>query len=549
MYDLSEVNAAIVINEDPTNYGSKGQTWADEFVKYMKAIVTHPVYKGMPDSIKEDGRIQWETPSNRSGGKYQDSHQKRRHWWQLKAKQIGIDRESDQWISRTAKTIHPTGEKPCKRCGTILQIAYVYPNAILIKKIKKAFGLDFDVSPLEPISEIIQKAVDTHGLDALTHFKKMLSITSTKVPDFDTDMDAFLLWIDQVYVPSEPSLLSPGVMSNAPDRFDGFHSFNKCCRGIADSGRSESNLKSYTTDRRVFEYWSEGDWVSADRLMGLVRAQFRNEPCADGGDIPPSADHIGPLSLGFCHRPEFRLLSKSANSAKNNRMTLRDIKDLIAAEEQGIQVVSWYAKYLWDDRKNHIDTEGKALRLSKLLRDNQRNTMMLLSSLFENKAYFFLIYLMELHHADKKIAFENLRIEHFITRFDKLLISTKTTAYALEQKSRRLRIGFESLRSYKESENRHLLLVDEDFINEQARKITTYLNSSIKDFTAFNEEIEAVLLPTNGVITEINIQNLITKLPNEDLEAFKIAKQILIQTMTVIGAKLLSLWETDRYMR
>ncbi|WP_250551869.1 hypothetical protein, partial [Escherichia coli] len=28
---------------------------------------------------------------------------------------------------------------------------------------------------------------------------------------------------------------------------------------------------SYVTDRRVFEYWVDGDWVAADRLMGQVR--------------------------------------------------------------------------------------------------------------------------------------------------------------------------------------------------------------------------------------------------------------------------------------
>ncbi|HFL9475791.1 TPA: Alw26I/Eco31I/Esp3I family type II restriction endonuclease, partial [Escherichia coli] len=68
-------------------------------------------------------------------------------------------------------------------------------------------------------------------------------------------------------------------MANPPDRFDGFHSFNRCCRSIADKGRTKENLKSYVTDRRVFEYWVDGDWVAADRLMGQVRTNniFINE--------------------------------------------------------------------------------------------------------------------------------------------------------------------------------------------------------------------------------------------------------------------------------
>ena len=43
-------------------------------------------------------------------------------------------------------------------------------------------------------------------------------------------------------------VLGPGAMSNFPDRFDGFHSYNRCCRSTEDTGRSVENLKSYTKD-------------------------------------------------------------------------------------------------------------------------------------------------------------------------------------------------------------------------------------------------------------------------------------------------------------
>ncbi len=113
---------------DPNQYGSKGQTWHPEFVAYMMEIVTHPAYANMPDAIKNDGKIQWEAPSNRSGGLYQFTHNKRREWWREKATQIGIDSSMDQWISRTAKEIHPTGENPWKRCGNVMKIQNVYPK-------------------------------------------------------------------------------------------------------------------------------------------------------------------------------------------------------------------------------------------------------------------------------------------------------------------------------------------------------------------------------------------------------------------------------------
>ena len=98
------------VSEAQADYGSKGEHWAKPFVKYMKSIVTHPIYEGMPDAVKDDGKIQWEAPSNRSGGKYQFTHQKRRDWWTNKAISIGVDPNSDKWISKTAKSIHPTGK-------------------------------------------------------------------------------------------------------------------------------------------------------------------------------------------------------------------------------------------------------------------------------------------------------------------------------------------------------------------------------------------------------------------------------------------------------
>ena len=183
------------IIDDHTLYGSKGQTWNEEFVSYMKAMVTHPVYGGMPDAVKEDGKIQWEAPSNRSAGQYQFTHIKRREWWNAKARSLGIDTSKDQWISRTAKLIHPTGEKPCKRCGTIMKIAYVYPQANLIKRFKKKFGNDFEVSILEPISNIIQRAYNIYPDRLIASLKELLKSSSLEVPEYN-DIDEIIYWIE-----------------------------------------------------------------------------------------------------------------------------------------------------------------------------------------------------------------------------------------------------------------------------------------------------------------------------------------------------------------
>ena len=292
------------ISDDPKIYGSKGHSWSAEFVTYMKEIVTHPNYAGMPDAVGEDGKIQWEAPSNRSAGKYQYTHQKRLDWWRSKARSIGVDVSAGRWISRTAKLIHPTGTKPCKRCGSTLRIGYAYPGKILLNRFLEVFGEPLEIIEHEEIENLIERASAVDNEVLFSSLGYLLKAKNHLIPEFG-DMDEIKDWLLATYIPSEPSTLSPGAMSNAPDRLDGFHSFNRCCRGSADPGRLAKNLKTYVTDRRVFEFWSEGDWIAADRLMGLVRTELSTEECADGGDGPPTADHIGPLSLGFCHRPEF----------------------------------------------------------------------------------------------------------------------------------------------------------------------------------------------------------------------------------------------------
>lgn len=537
------------VSKDPADYGSKGENWADTFVNYMKFIVSHPVYKGMPDAVKQDGKVQWEAPSNRSGGLYQYTHQKRRNWWQAKAKSIGIDINSDKWISRTAKSIHPTGKKPCKRCGTMLEIAYVYPQKNLIKRIQKVYGQEVEISPIEHIVDIILHIIDVYGEEATIDIEKILTTKDIATPSFEGNSENLIEWVKNVYIPSEPSLLSPGAMSNAPDRFDGFHSFNRCCRGTADKGRSKENLSSYVTDRRVFEYWSEGDWIAADRLMGLVRTKLSNEKNADGGDGPPSADHIGPLSLGFCHRPRFRLLSKSANSAKNNRMSLTDINDLINDEKKGANVISWYGKSLWDSLKMNIQTEENALRLSKMLRDNQRNAMVLLSKLFESGIYSLLIHLLELNYANSDCEFKNLRAENFLTEYDSIEKTSRDNKYTLEQKSRRLRIGFESLLSFIKKENRHLYIIDEAKMDSSIQKIIQLFNYKNSDIKKLNIMIGEKLQASSGKLDQSASKIIVDNYNKIDKNLLKDAKAILTKNMSEISSVIANQWEDDRYIR
>lgn len=79
------------------------------FLQYEEEIVNHPSYAGMPDLYKDDGTIQWETPSNRSSGKFQFSHDKRYDWWVSKAAEVGISTDEDKWISGISFQLPPGG--------------------------------------------------------------------------------------------------------------------------------------------------------------------------------------------------------------------------------------------------------------------------------------------------------------------------------------------------------------------------------------------------------------------------------------------------------
>lgn len=515
----------------------------------MEQIISSPEFEDMPDARYEDGRIQWEAPSNRRGGQFKDSHHRRREWWARKAQALGINTQQDKWISRVAKTIHPTKSKPCKKCGEYMDIRYVYPNSNTLKALLKLSFIDsdFQTSPTESIYSLITRMHALYGQQALEALPKLLRLNARE-PFPMGDLSEWLNWIESVYVPSEPKTLSPGAMSNAPDRFDGFHSFNRCCRSTADTGRSTENLRSYSTDRRVFEYWAAGDWIAADRLMGIIRTSFANEPCLNDHPGPCQADHIGPISLGFNHRPYFQLLCGACNSAKNNRMYLSDVAWLIDREKRGENVISWHSKRLWDLCKGKIQNQEHSLRISKLLRDNRHSFMNAISLIAEAGNFAFLASLLELDHADWNVEFIDLRIVNHITTWSDIKRTPRATKYAAEQKSRRSRIAFSHLHTYFSRQNRNAFVVE----NAESRRQIEATISILSDLKNKTEEFDLALqqaIMSKQSEADEKFRSSYVQHQNFDFTIFKHALSHLTEHMNAIGDELGSMWDHERFIR
>ena len=357
-------------------HGGERRAWSKAFLEYAYALVDDPAYAGMPSTRDDDGKLDWTIPSNRTpGSKNWDGNARRKEWWEAKARAIGVPIEG-KWISRAARRIHPWGWKPCQTCGRWMRLSYAYPSARTVAALSRWLPADeeLDVADYLDIYEVAEHLVDVLGLaDACRALSAALPPLGGGVP---VDLAQLQRELEERVVIAElRGRLSPGAMSNAPDRLDGFHTYNLCCRAKQDTGRSLDNFKTYGVDRRAFEHWSEGDWEAANLLMSRT-TQGACPRCGAYGQL--SADHVGPISLGFRHTPFFEAVCTSCNSAKNNRMSLRDVEQLLSLEQAGNAVISWHAAALWDAAKERVRDNAGALRLSKLLNVNQHEFLRLL---------------------------------------------------------------------------------------------------------------------------------------------------------------------------
>ncbi len=340
--------------------------WDARFLKYMEMIANNPNYKGLPIERKKDGSLKWITTAKSKTG------QGRLKWADKKAAKLGMKKRAGVYADLML-AIHPTKPKVCQTCGSLMSLYYHYPNANFLKSLNKQFNCEFtDCDHISKIwDELINRGVKKVDLAAFLVNKGDLGLNPTTATK-----DEIINALEYACRKGNKKCLGPGAMSNFPDRFDGFHTYNRCCRSSQDKGRSRENLKSYTKDRRAYEYWSDGNIHAANQFMG---SNF-----FDG----TSADHIGPISLGFVHDPGYlQPMPGGNNSTKRDRLQIIDIKHIIEIEARtNVYPMSWQSKLIWEYiKKNYASNPDKVPTTYRdALKQNMVNYMHILHTILEN---------------------------------------------------------------------------------------------------------------------------------------------------------------------
>lgn len=343
--------------------------WHKRFLRYMDNIVNHPNYKGLAIKKKPDGSYAWIATAKSDVG------QQRIDWCINKGQELGLVIEHEAYPGLYADVmleIHPTKWKVCQICGKEMSLYYHYPNVNFLKSLNKEFGTDF--TDTDHISDIWDELV-TSGNSEKEIASFLIKKGSLTLNPTTTNKEEVIDALEFACRKDGKKCLGPGAMSNFPDRYDGFHTYNRCCRATQDKGRSKANLKSYTKDRRAYEYWSDGNIHAANQFMG---SEFFKGT---------SADHIGPISLGFVHDPRYlQPMSGSDNSSKRDRLQIEDIETIISTEKRtGVYPMSWQSKLIWEYIKNNYkqNPDKVASVYRDALKQNMVNYMYILYSIMD----------------------------------------------------------------------------------------------------------------------------------------------------------------------
>ena len=428
---------------------------------YIKLILSCPNYQELLQVDAQYGKFNWLGPLTTPKGKA------RRAWWNQQCQKLNIDTTKKGCYAEVARAIHPTQQHVCQCCGKSLSLDHVYPKLPITKKLNQILGIKFKQSDYT-IQEIVSTfCVTQEFLDAVSELFKGRK---------GYNQEELLTHIKL----TGNAFLSPGVMSNSPDRFDGFHSYGLCCRKIKDKGRHDANMNLYGQDRRAYAEWADGDYNKANKLMGA----FRNAPrmicpkCSSKAKRTMTADHIGPLSLGFCHSTHFAPMCRNCNSSKNNRLSKADVDALLKLESEKETVVSWHSKYAWDKLKNTINNDDDALKLSKIMNSCHKNVLYLFYLIYSATGEQFLMRYLHPEYSMYNHRITNLDLGN-LTKM-KITSTPSNSKNKQNSKERYIRIAFESLTIFGEKRNRKIkIIIEKD--SHQVKEVISLIDHNKDD--------------------------------------------------------------------
>lgn len=408
----------------------------ENFLQYADFIIHHPAYEGLAIKQKNDGSYSFVCAKGSEIG------QKRLKWIEDKAREFGYPIE-DGVYAKVMRQIHPTKYTTCQICGRSLSIFYLYPNKNTITDISKRFGKDYSI--VDHISDIWDDLVDDGNTEEELA-KYFFGKCGISEDPSELSKEEIIDRLEYACRIDGKALLGPGAMSNAPDRFDGFHSYNRCCRKKEDRGRWDSNMDTYNQDRRAYERWSDGNIHAANKFM-------RHEIFKG-----TSADHIGPISLGFVHDPRYlQPMVGNANSSKRDRLSIEDLDKIVSVEARtGIYPASWYVKDIWEYVKaNYRNHPDQIENYRNAMKQNMTNFMHLLYMIIsqtgdtgiELLAEFFL-----------KPNYQYFEYEYEFNNLGEIIsqIPRHRTERSKGDMNRYKRVAIESVIEYVEKENRNL---------------------------------------------------------------------------------------------
>lgn len=411
--------------------------YSNAFLDYQEYIVNNENYRGIPFNRKADGSIVWLATKQTEIGRG------RIEWAKERAKEFGIDTNEDGWMAKVMYEVHPTKIKPCQICGRELSLNYVYASKNFIKAIFKEFDCIDDAYEITELTDIVQiidiLIASEYEMDYIKEFLiekfrlKELSERSSIGEVVEACINACKY--------GTCNYLSPGAMSNYPDRLCGFHSYNRCCRSKEDKGRHKENMDSYNKDRRAYEYWSDGNISLANKYM--KSKYFKGA----------TADHIGPISLGFKHESVFmQRATSSENSSKRDRISETDIKKLLKLERKyNNNSMSWYGEIIWEFIKNNYQSLNME-DVRNALKQNVHNYMEILYVIKNNTGVDFL-YNALIKHKEQYFDYDYKFDENgYPTQIQE---KVKTDLYDKEI-ARLHRVSLESIDEYHNKENRNL---------------------------------------------------------------------------------------------